>query len=230
MTFQPAFDWMSVKLVVFDVDGTLYDQRTLRLRMASLLALHAITSCSLRTVKVLMVFRRLREQLADREYEGFEPRLVADTAEATGESVEQVRNIATEWLEKRPLPYLINCRYRGLDALFAGLRRHGKKIGILSDYPPREKLAALGLAADILIGSQEESVGVLKPHPRGLLAVMERAGCTPDQTVLIGDRIERDGMAALRAGCRSLIRSSQPGEGWLSFSRFDDALFAPVLA
>ena len=32
---QSAFDWASVRLVAFDVDGTLYAQRALRLRMAA---------------------------------------------------------------------------------------------------------------------------------------------------------------------------------------------------
>ena len=40
---QPALrptDWASIRLVAFDVDGTLYRQRPLRLRMARDLAIH----------------------------------------------------------------------------------------------------------------------------------------------------------------------------------------------
>ena len=40
--FQPS-DWKDIRLVVFDVDGTLYRQRPLRLRMARDLVLHAVT-------------------------------------------------------------------------------------------------------------------------------------------------------------------------------------------
>ena len=49
-------------------------------------------------------------------------------------------------------------------------------------------------------------------------------------TLLIGDRAERDGLAARAAGAHVLLRASQPIAGWRTFARFDDALFAPMLA
>jgi hypothetical protein len=42
----------------------------------------------------------------------------------------------------------------------------GKKISIFSDYPAREKLAAMGLAAHHVVAAGD--VGLLKPHARGL--------------------------------------------------------------
>jgi putative hydrolase of the HAD superfamily len=59
---------------------------------------------------------------------------------------------------------------------------------------------------------------------------MALAGVEPEQTVLIGDRAERDGMAARRAGAHALIRSDKPLPGWITFRRFDDPVFAPMLA
>ena len=37
-------DWDCIDLVVFDVDGTLYDQRALRIRMAWELCLHTLSN------------------------------------------------------------------------------------------------------------------------------------------------------------------------------------------
>ena len=68
-------------------------------------------------------------------------------AAATGRSPEQVRAVVSQWIDRHPLPYLRACRYAGLGELFAGLRRHGKTIGVLSDYPAVAKLAALRAAA-----------------------------------------------------------------------------------
>ena len=48
--------------------------------------------------------------------------------------------------------------------MFAGLQRAGKKIGIFSDYPATEKLAAMGLAVHHVVAAND--VGLLKP--RGL--------------------------------------------------------------
>ena len=173
MTFGPT-DWDGVRLVVFDVDGTLYRQRPLRLRMARDLALHALTRLDLRTLAVLQRFRHLREELGEARVEGFAERLVAETAAA--------------------------------------------------------KLAALELAVVFFVFVVVLVFGVLKPHPKGLAALIARAGATPAETLMIGDRAERDGLVAQQVGARALLRSSRPIAGWQTFVRFDDPLFAPMLA
>jgi len=58
---------------------------------------------------------------------------------------------------------------------------------------------------------------------------LARANSPPQNTVLIGDRVDRDGLAAARAGARCLIRSSAPRKGWTTFARYDSPIFAPVL-
>ena len=198
--------------------------------MARDLLLHTLTRFDPGPLRVLRPYRKIRERLGDERAEDFAERLIDETAAATGRSPAEVRAIATEWMDRRPLTYLARSRYAGLPELFAGLRRHGKAIGVLSDYPADAKLAALGLAADHVACADDAEIGVLKPHPRGLETVIRRAGATPAATVMIGDRAERDGIAAREAGARGLLRSSRPIEGWQTFARFDDPLFAPMLA
>jgi FMN phosphatase YigB (HAD superfamily) len=222
-------DWDNVHLVVFDVDGTLYRQRPLRIKMARDILLYTLLKRDLNVVAVLARYRRIRERLGDEEAIDFERALIAQTAAATANSPDQVRAIVSEWVERRPLKYLAACRYPGLPQLFAGLRRSGKSIGILSDYPAEAKLEALGLTANYVAFAGDEGIGVLKPHPRGLESLIATAGVKPQQTLLIGDRADRDGIVARRAGAQALIRSSKPIEGWRTFARFDDALFSPFL-
>lgn len=224
-----TLDWERIKFVVFDVDGTLYDQRALRMRMGRDMLLHAILKGTLRKLQVIKAYREIRERLADAEAADFELQLMADTSESTGASEEQIREIVHEWMETRPLPYLMSCRFPGLSELFSGLKQYGKVIGVLSDYPAHEKLAALGLAADHVISATDQRVRRLKPHPKGLEVLMADAGFTASQTILVGDRVERDGYAARRSGVASLIRSATPKTNWQTFGRFDDPLFAPVL-
>jgi putative hydrolase of the HAD superfamily len=223
--FAPS-DWDDIRLVVFDVDGTLYRQRTLRLRMARDMLLYTLLKCDLNVIAVLAKYRRIRERLSDEQVIDFERILIAETATATANSPDKVRAIVSEWVEQRPLPYLAACRYPGLPQLFAGLRRKGKSIGILSDYPVKAKLDALELTANHVVFASDESIGLLKPHPRGLESLIAAAGVKADATVLIGDRTDRDGLAARRAGARALIRSSKPIEGWQTFTGYDDELFA----
>jgi putative hydrolase of the HAD superfamily len=226
---EPA-DWADIRLVAFDVDGTLYDQSKLRLRMLRELLLDAAARRSLRTLKVLRAYRRIRERLAEKETPDFEPALFAETARITGAAPDNVRAVVREWIERRPLRHLASCRYPGVAELFAGLRRKGKIVGVLSDYPARDKLSALALAADYIVCAGDPSVSMFKPHPRGLLALMDAAGAEPQNTVLIGDRPERDGGAALRAGARPLIRAKKPLAGFQTFARFDDPVFQSFLS
>ena len=88
-----SIDWPSLQLVAFDVDGTLYRQRPLRLRMAAELACHALFHFSTTPVRVLHHYRRLRERLAEREVQDFPARLLAETARAASVSEDEVARL-----------------------------------------------------------------------------------------------------------------------------------------
>jgi FMN phosphatase YigB (HAD superfamily) len=221
-TFTPA-DWRDIRLVAFDVDGTLYRQGPLRLRMGRDMVIHAVAKRDLNAIGVVSAYRRIRERLADEEAVDFERVLIAETANATSTSPERVQAIVSEWIETRPLRYLRSCLFSGVPQLFAGLQRAGKKIGIFSDYPATEKLTAMGLAAHHVVAASD--VGLLKPHARGLQSLMAAASVTAHETLFIGDRADRDGVAARRAGVRILIRSSKPIETFQTFKTLHDPLF-----
>lgn len=216
-------DWRAIRLVAFDVDGTLYAQKPLRTRMMVALAAHTFRRRSLRDLSVLRSYRELREEIGSAEVEDFDNVLLAQVARRHGLDTHGVRAIVAEWMEERPLQHLSACRYPLVDQLFDRIRQSGRSLGILSDYPTSAKVQALGLHADYLVSASD--VGLLKPHPRGLERLMVLAGTTPEQTILVGDRADRDGAAAQRAGCKCLLRSAKPIPGALTFARFDDPVF-----
>lgn len=222
-------DWERLRLIAFDVDGTLYDQRSIRLRMARDLFLAAIQGFDTGIISTVSTYRQVREAFGDQEVSDFEEMALAKTAAKVKRTQAEVQNIIAEWIETRPLPYLAAARYQGLIELFGALKRRGKIIGIVSDYPARRKLDALGLSADLIVSAGDENVRLLKPNPRGLTVLMQTANATADETLLIGDRIDRDGLAAKRAGTSLLIRSSKPIDGWPTFQRYTDPLFEPIL-
>jgi HAD superfamily hydrolase (TIGR01509 family) len=227
-TGNSVLDWNDIRLVAFDVDGTLYDQRGLRLCMLREMLMSAIRTRDIDFIRILRAYREIREQLGESLHEDFERELVSRTAVLVGCSEAQVQAIAEEWLERRPLRHLIRYRYPKLPELFRRLRQQGKQIGILSDYPARRKIEALELTADIIVCANDEDVGILKPHARGLQVLMSRAAVAPAETILIGDRPERDGLAARAANVRALIRSSRRIHGWQTFDRYDDPLFLTI--
>lgn len=223
-------DWSDIDLVVFDVDGTLYNQRPLRIRMFAELAKHVALSRDMAVPKVIAIYRSLREELGAAEMLNFEGTLIERTAWRTGLGAERVRAIVSEWIESRPLGHLASCAVPGADKLFRGLRAKEKRIGIWSDYPAVAKLDALRLQADIVLSSSDARIQVLKPHPRGLEVIMSCAGIAAARTLVIGDRIERDGAAARRAAAWPLIRAGRARPGWPTFRTFHDAFFEPMHA
>jgi HAD superfamily hydrolase (TIGR01549 family) len=224
-----TINWEIIRLVVFDVDGTLYNQQAMRLRILRDLVGYSIASRSLETPMTLRLYRKLRETMGEHEVDGFDGELVARTAQEVGVEESKVQSIVREWIEQRPLAHIRACRYPNVVELFAALKRRNKIVGIFSDYPAAEKLRAMELSADIIVSAVDKNVGILKPHPRGLVVVMSAAGVGPEATILIGDRAERDGEAARRAGAASLIRSNRPIKGWSCFANYGDPHFSPLL-
>jgi len=225
-----APDWDRIDLVVFDVDGTLYDAARLRRAMLRHLLAAAWRERSLRTLRVLGTFRQVREALAQEACADFLTLQYTRTAARTGCDAMQVRALVQEWIQRRPLPLLPACRWPYVQAVFAGLRAAGKPVWALSDYPAADKLDALGLQVDGVVSATDADVARLKPDPRGLRAILARTGVPAARALMIGDRFDRDAAAARRAGVPAWILSRHSAAGVRSFRGYDDPVFGPVRA
>jgi hypothetical protein len=118
-------DWSAFNLTVFDVDGTLYSLRKLRLKMASVLVRHCLINGSMNTIRILGSYREWREELAEQGNERFEEILVSRLASHYRKSDADIQAIVTEWMEVRPLKYLKDCRYAGVKELVTQLVLRG---------------------------------------------------------------------------------------------------------
>ena len=203
----------SPKAVLFDVDGTLYAQAPVRLLMAAELA---AARCSLerpnpgvRAARILALFRRIREELRGLEpsTESLERLQFTEAARRAGESPAFVRRTVGDWMFQRPLKYLRLARRRRVIELAVALAQAGFKLGVLSDYPVAEKLAALQLT-DILplqLCTTDPEINALKPHPRGFLVACQRWNLAPADVAYVGDRTDVDAMGAWAAGMRCFL-------------------------
>lgn len=199
-------DGAHYRAFLFDLDGTLYDQPQLRRRMAvELFRSVATNPFRLREIKILSAFRKLRE---DRRFERkccLEAAQYRWTAEHLGIDEGVVRRVVAEWILSRPLKHLDACRPPGLRELFARVRERGIKIGVFSDYPVVEKLAALGLSADVCASATDAAIDCFKPDPSGLQLLCAVLKVEPAECVHIGDRKEIDELCARECGCDSII-------------------------
>ena len=207
----PAF--RGRRLAVFDLDGTLYRQAPLRRRMAAQLVLHTLKRRDATVLRILRDYRRRREALAEAGMVAFDGPLVDGCARACRVPTDEVRAVIAEWIERRPLPQLAATAVPGAAELFARLGAAGAQVAVWSDYPVRDKLAALGLKADIMFSATDPELNRLKPDPRGLAMIMERAGASAPETLMVGDRADRDGAAARALGVDFLCRSDRARPG-----------------
>jgi phosphoglycolate phosphatase/putative hydrolase of the HAD superfamily len=210
-------DCTKLRLVVFDLDGTLYDQRCLRMKMIPELVSHCFRRpADLGVLRQIAEFRRQREALAEEGAQGIGQLQYDRPAERLGIPAAVLRQTVETWILERPLRHLRRCRFASVERYFDRLRRAGKTIAVMSDYPIAAKLRALELEADYLAAADHPEIERLKPDPAGLLRILEWSGVPPEQCLMIGDRDDRDGECARRAGVRFLLkarrRPAAPGE------------------
>lgn len=196
----------TARAMLCDLDGTLYRQKPVKLRMALEVLLFGLGS-----QKVLRTFRHaheaLREELRVAPGKTFAPspfeEQVRRTALSTGKSESEVRSVITDWMIERPGRHLARAARTELFEEIRTFRASGGKTAVVSDYPARKKIEALGITElfDVVVASGEEpGLGRLKPSPDGYRLAAERLGVPPEECLVLGDREDADGDAARALG------------------------------
>lgn len=195
-------DFNKYDLYVFDVDGTLYYQNKLRLIMGSrLLSYYLLHPLKVKDLIIIKNFRSIREAAKDTNG------LFDITAKKCHVSVSRVEEVIKKWIYENPLDALIASKDATLLSIIDNLKAKGKTVAIWSDYEADDKLKALKLTTDYVYTAEQERVGELKPSPKGLNLIMSDLKVPKDKTIMIGDRMVKDGEAAKAAGCDYLILS-----------------------
>lgn len=198
------------RVLFIDVDGTLYYQLPVRLCMVvSLACYYPFHICRYRELFILRDFRKLRETgLPDADNP--EKEQYRQIAIKWNVSEDYVKQITDRWMQRYPLHFLAYFRDRQLIRTLNSLHAQGVLIVVYSDYPAREKVKTLGLAADFVFSSIDREVGYAKPDRRAMENIMKITGCAAQECLLIGDRMEKDGLAAQNVGMDYLILKQLP--------------------
>lgn len=90
------------------------------------------------------------------------------------------------------------------------------KIGVIANQPPgtAKRLEQHGILkyVDLVIASAEE--GIEKPDKRIFEIALDRAGCCPEQSFMIGDRIDNDIIPANQSGMHTIWIKQGFGRYW----------------
>ena len=80
------------------------------------------------------------------------------------------------------------------------------RLGILANQPAgaKQRLDAwnIGQYFDLILASAEE--GLAKPDPAFFQLALQRAGCLPQEAVMVGDRLDNDILPAKKCGMKTI--------------------------
>lgn len=194
-------DLSHIQLVVFDVDGTLYDQKRLRKAMLSKLITHYLFR-PLRwyELKIISTFRKEREHLAAKKMTNLQEMQFQVCADKLGIEVNRVKKIIDHWIFSQPLPLLKQHVFPEIYHFLNKLREKNIPVAIWSDYAALDKLKAMDIEADLVVAATDASVDKFKPDPTGLNFILNHFKCKPENALMVGDRDELDGESARKVG------------------------------
>lgn len=204
MTSQlKELDLRHIKLVVFDVDGTLYNQQSLRKAMVlKLIKYYLFRPLRWYDLKIISTFRKEREQLAFGETRNLQEMQFQVCADKLGIDSSRVKEVVEKWIFQQPLPLLKKNVFPEIYHFISRLKAANIPVAIWSDYAAAEKLKAMEVDADLVVAATDPQVDKFKPDPAGLKFILDHFQCPPENALMIGDRDELDGASARAVGMK----------------------------
>jgi putative hydrolase of the HAD superfamily len=185
-----------IKVVAFDVDGTLYSNFEFYLKVAGYFLKH---------LKFFYHFVSIRNLLhiirPVPDFYGYQADLVANDMDIEyKQSEEMIQKIAYEGMA----PYFQKVKlYPYVEETFAALKNAGYRIAILSDFPPEQKGDLWGLKKYCDVIMSTEACGALKPSKCPFEALVQKLNVKSEEILYIGNHIAYDVEGAKNAGLKA---------------------------
>lgn len=179
------------RAICFDIDGTLYPRRVLDRNLFRLSVIHPVLSR-----RYFLARKAMRK-------EGF-PKSMRD-AEAFLKREAELCKVSADVLRRKFYENLSNFSRRlpaipEVVSLIKRAREEGIEVYLMSDFPVKYKVEALGLCPWVSAAFTAEEFGCLKPDRRAFDTLSERIGISAEDLLYIGDSYEKDIAGAKGAG------------------------------
>lgn len=180
------------KVLILDLDGTLYHQYGVQLFMGCRLAIYYLFHFwKFKELLMIMDYRKIREKnikgIVEKQY-----KIIGQKYHKTPKQVEE---LIQKWMFEKPLDILPIFKDKKLDEIinnFAG------KVFIYSDYPTKDKLEALHTKYDKAYDSTNSNIMCLKPESKGLEYLINENKLNKKDILFVGDRDSKDGECSRR--------------------------------
>jgi putative hydrolase of the HAD superfamily len=191
-----------ISAVAFDLDGTLYPNYRLNMRLLPF---------AFRHWRFLLAFGRARniirrEQAQSSALPNFYERQAQITADQLKERKEEIREKINGLIYRGWERFFLKIKlFPHVKEVLGELRAAGLKLGLLSDFPPETKLEYLGLASvwDAVLCT--ENIGALKPAVKPFEELAKALACQPEQILYVGNNSRYDVEGAKQAGMKAAL-------------------------
>ncbi|MDR2144375.1 MAG: HAD family hydrolase [Treponema sp.] len=205
-----------IRGVAFDLDGTLYANYKLNIRLIPLVFRQwALVSGFARVRGLLHRTAATEGQSGDSRFQpgpelstppsfyDVQAALLAERLKTNPQSVKEKidRFIYRDWekcfVRIKPFPHVAET--------LGSLKASGFRLGLLSDFPPRKKLELLGLDGFFDVVFSTEEFGVLKPNPAPFVKLASAMGLPPKDILYVGNSPHYDIIGAKKAGMKTAL-------------------------
>ncbi len=196
---------MKIKVVCFDIDGTLYPKWVTDLKLV-----RSFFPSPLLAIRYQRFRRHIREEgvqeTVPANEQGFRLRQANWMAQQnrdreTGGAVERMaEKIESQFYSSWKKSFSRLPAYPQVRETFEFLRSKGLRIAVLSDFPLEAKLAALHVDDLVDFAVCAEASGYLKPHVAPFQLVCDSMNITPPEVLYVGDSCHKDMFGASRVG------------------------------
>ena len=193
---------MQKKALIVDLDGTLYYQKPVQICMAlELLSYYLSHFWHINELFLILKYRNQHNNNQTFELSSF--------ALSQKKDIPFIERLVQTWLFDKPLKWI---KLFADKDLIKTLNKIKQQIPIIiySDYQTHEKLKTLSFEPSFEFSYDKKNICFLKPNPQGLKFIADQLSLSAKDILVIGDRQDKDGLAAANFGAEYLILPQNP--------------------